>query len=612
MLQAFLAEPTAASCTGLRHVICSGEALPADAVQRFHTLLPHVGLHNLYGPTEASVDVTAHTTNPHTDTTTVPIGRPVWNTRTYVLDAALRPVPVGVPGELYLAGIQLAHGYTGRPGLTAERFTADPHSTTGQRMYRTGDIARWTNEGTLQYLGRADDQIKLRGFRIELGEIENTITGHLSIAQTAVVVRDDRIVAYLVPTPGQDLNTDAVRTHIADRLPEYMVPSAFVTLDQLPLTANGKLDRKALPAPDFSTQVTHRAPRNQREETLCTLFADVLGLETIGIDDSFFELGGDSIVSIQLVSRARAAGLVFTPKDVFQHRTVEALAAVALATNDSQAALPHDPDAGIGDVPLTPIIHWLAETGGPIDGFFQAMVVQTPASATLETLTGALQALVDHHDVLRLRLARPDGEPWAMTVRPRGSVPAGSILRHVETADVQGDELRALMAEETRPAQEGLDPDNGVVLQAVWFDAGPGTAGRLLLMAHHLVVDGVSWRILLPDLAAAHAAVADGREPVLAPVPTSFRAWAQGLVEAAASEERTAELDIWTSMLSTEEPLLGSRPLDPELDVASATRNLSVELPPEVTGPLLTTVPATFHAGINDILLTGFALAIAD
>ncbi|WP_229822959.1 condensation domain-containing protein, partial [Streptomyces netropsis] len=297
-----------------------------------------------------------------------------------------------------------------------------------------------------------------------------------------------------------------------------------------------------------------------------TLFADVLGLDTIGIDDSFFELGGDSIVSIQLVSRARTAGLVLTPRDVFRHRTVEALAVVAQAVDGVTEAVPEDPDAGIGDLPATPIIHWLAETGGTVDGFHQAMVVQAPASATLDTLTTALQTVLDHHDILRLRTTRTEGEPWSLTVRPKGAVKAAGILRRVDTAGVHGDDLRALMAEETRPAQAALDPDNGVMVQAVWFDAGEGTTGRLLLMAHHLVVDGVSWRILLPDFATAHAAAEAGRRADFGRAGTSFRAWAQGLVEAASSEARVAELDVWTSMLGTEDPLLGNRPLDPERD----------------------------------------------
>ncbi|MGW7097778.1 amino acid adenylation domain-containing protein, partial [Streptomyces sp. NPDC054874] len=297
MLQAFLTEPTATGCTGLRRVICSGEALPADTAHRFHTQLPATELHNLYGPTEAAVDVTAHHVRPDNTTTTVPIGRPLHNTRTYILDSALRPVPVGVPGDLYLAGIQLAHGYTHRPALTAERFTANPHSTTGERMYRTGDIARWNHDGTIEYQGRSDDQIKLRGFRIELGDIEAALTSHEHITQATVTLREDQpgnkqLIAYTVPAPGHTPDHDHLRTHIATALPDHMIPAAFITLTELPLTANGKLDRKALPAPDFTPHTQGRTPRNPRETTLCTLFAETLNLPTVGIDDNFFNLGG--------------------------------------------------------------------------------------------------------------------------------------------------------------------------------------------------------------------------------------------------------------------------------------------------------------------------------
>ncbi|MEV5243627.1 amino acid adenylation domain-containing protein, partial [Streptomyces cinnamoneus] len=586
-----------------------GEAL-SDALWQELRALPDTTTYNQYGPTECTVD----TLSCRVQDVAVPlVGGPLGNTRVYVLDARLRLVPPGVPGELYIAGDGLARGYLGRGDLTAERFVADPFGGPGERMYRSGDVMRWTVDGRLEFLGRADDQVKIRGFRIELGEIEAVLSGHASVAHGAVVVHEDelgtkRLVAYVVPA-GEEADAEALREHVAGLLPEYMVPAAFVTLDALPMTANEKLDHKALPEPDFNSQVSGREPRNEREAVLCDLFAEVLGLERVGIDDSFFELGGDSIVSIQLVSRARRAGLLLSPRDIFQHRTVEALAAIAQTVEEEG---PQETDSTVGAVPLTPITHWLAETGGPIDGFNQAVVVRTPATATLESITDALQALVDHHDALRMRLSRPEGGSWDMDIRPQGAVACQDVVRRVETAGIHGDELRTLTAEETRTAQEGLDPDSGVMLQAVWFDAGPSTAGRLLLMVHHLVVDGVSWRILLPDLATAYEAVTAGRTPDLEPVGTSFRTWAQGLVEAATSEERTAELDIWTSMLSTEDPQLGNRPLDPEIDVTATSDTLTLTLPPEVTGPLLTTVPATFHAGINDILLTGFALAIAD
>ncbi|MCQ6244829.1 non-ribosomal peptide synthetase [Streptomyces malaysiensis] len=597
MLQVFLAEPAAARRTGLRRVLCSGEALPGELRARFYEILG-VPLHNLYGPTEASVDVTSWECAAQDPAGPVPIGAPVWNTRLYVLDSRLRPVPAGVAGELYLAGVQLARGYLRRPGLTAERFVADPYRGAGGRMYRTGDVVRWRSDGNVEYVGRADEQVKVRGFRIELGEIEAVLARHPEVRQTAVIAREDRagvkqLVAYVVA--GGDPDAGELRKYLGAELPEYMVPAAFVTLERLPLTPNGKLDRRALPAPDFGSAATGRAPATAREEALCVVFADVLGLPGVGADDSFFDLGGDSIVSIQLVSRARAAGLVFTPRDVFQHRTVAALAAMAGEVRATAVVEP--PDYGIGAVPLTPIVRWLRERGGPVDGFHQSMLVRTPAGLTLERLTAGLQVVLDHHDALRLRLRRDGDDVWELETGPRGTVDAaGVITRVTDPAVLRGQPLR------DRP----LKPEAGEMVRAVWLDNGAHAPGRLLLILHHLVVDGVSWRILLPDLAAA----VEGR--ALEPVGTSFRGWAEHLTTLARHPSRAEELPLWTAMFEGPDPLLGRRALDPVLDTADTIRHLRLTLPPQRTDPLLTRVPAAFHGGVNDVLLTGLALAVAD
>ncbi|MCX5202987.1 amino acid adenylation domain-containing protein [Streptomyces sp. NBC_00237] len=348
MLQVFLTEPAASECTGLRHVFASGEALPRETVREFGRVLGGgVPLHNLYGPTEAAVDVTYHPCDT-TGTGTVPIGRPVWNTRLYVLDAALQPCPPGVSGELFLAGVQLADGYLGRPALTASRFVADPYGLPGSRMYRTGDLARWTVSGEIEYLGRTDHQVKLRGQRIELGEIEAELANDPTVGASGVLVREDRpgdqrLVGYVTPAAGAERPApEALRARLARTLPEHMVPGAILVLDDFPLSPNGKLDRKALPAPEFSTTADGgRVPANHREETLTRLFAEILGVPRVGVDDAFFDLGGTSLLAARLVARVRdTLGAELTIGTLFQAQTPASLAAQLDAGNtDSDHAL---------------------------------------------------------------------------------------------------------------------------------------------------------------------------------------------------------------------------------------------------------------------------------
>ncbi|MCB5168282.1 amino acid adenylation domain-containing protein [Streptomyces bambusae] len=312
LLEAFVNEPGAKECSSLRWIEVAGEAFPPALANRVSELLPELGVHNLYGPTEASVEVTAYRHVPGADR--VPIGAPVWNTQVYVLDAALRPVAPGVSGELYLAGTGLARGYLGQTGLTSTRFVACPFGEPGSRMYRTGDVVRWNAEGQVEYIGRSDFQVKLRGFRIELGDIEQAIAAHPDVESTVALVREDRpgdqrLVAYVVPAAGKvpaQLDPAALTDLARESLPEYMVPSAIVPLAELPSTPSGKLDRKALPVPDLTTEaVAGRGPRNQTEEVLCRLFAELLGLPEIGIDADFFDNGGHSLLATRLTGRIR-------------------------------------------------------------------------------------------------------------------------------------------------------------------------------------------------------------------------------------------------------------------------------------------------------------------
>ncbi|MFE3460082.1 amino acid adenylation domain-containing protein [Nocardiopsis aegyptia] len=614
MLRAFLADPAVPErCAGLRRVLCSGEALPADLAASFHRLLPSVELHNLYGPTEASVDVSAQMSTSDPDTPTVPIGRPVWNTALYVLDRNLAPVPPGVAGELYIAGAQLARAYLGRPDLTAQRFVADPYGPPGARMYRTGDIARFDHEGVLEYLGRADDQVKLRGLRIELGEIEAVLSAQPGVEGAAVAVRDDRLVGYLVG--GHE---DEVREGAAAELPDYMVPAVFHPVDELPLSPSGKLDRGRLATdPAFAPATVARSgrePRTDRERLLCSLFAEVLRLPEVSADDRFFGLGGDSVQAITLVGRARSRGLEFSPREVFEQQTPAGLAVLA---READTAAGHAAD-GVGPVPPTPIAEWLRERSAPGGhrGFCQSVVVQVPAGVREADLTGAVRALLDHHDALRARLVR-DGGPWWLDVPPPGAVRAEDVLVR---ARVEADALDGAVEEHLAAAEAALDPDAGAMVRLLRLDAGPDRPGRLVCTAHHLVVDAVSWRILLGDLAVAHAAVAAGSEPKLDPVPTSLRGHAQRLADRAARLPRPTEHSdhtqpagsLGTGGGSASGRLPLARSLDPATDTAATTLRLDRELDTERTRALLTDVPGTFRTGTEEVLLTALVLAAAE
>ncbi|MEU8686367.1 amino acid adenylation domain-containing protein [Streptomyces sp. NPDC048611] len=617
LMDADRAEPELSRGLALRAVVFGGEALDFARLGDWYARHADTDpvLVNMYGITETTVHVSHLAVDRESAERRIGsvIGRGIPDLRTFVLDAGLGPVPPGVVGELYVAGAGLARGYVRRAGLTAERFVACPYEP-GRRMYRTGDLAKWTADGQLVYCGRADEQVKIRGFRIEPGEIETVLSGHPGVAQAVVAARegntgDKLLVGYVVPTEAATAEPELLRAYVAGVLPEFMVPAAIVVIDQVPLTSSGKVDRRLLPAPDFSpTAGSTRRPRTPREEVLCGLFAEVLGLDEVGAEDEFFALGGDSIVSIQLVARARAAGLLLSPLDIFTYRTVAALAAAAGDVDDSVMTEPAG--AGIGEVPATPIVEWLRERNGAIDAFSQSMLLRVPAGLGEQRLAEALQAVLDRHDALRMSLAVPSDDTWRLSVGPVGAVRAVDCVSRVDVTGLDDAALHAVTGERGRAAQEELDPAAGVMVRAVWFDAGCESPGRLLLIVHHLAVDGVSWRILVPDLARAWEAVAAGRTVALEPVGTSFRRWARDLVAAATGPVHTSHLPYWKNALSGAEPPLTDRGVDPERDVVSSTAYVTMRLPVSTTTAVLTHVPSAFNAGVNDVLLTGLAVAI--
>jgi amino acid adenylation domain-containing protein/non-ribosomal peptide synthase protein (TIGR01720 family) len=600
-----------------REIWAGGDVVPVAAVQRLHECCPETLVCNGYGPTETTTFATHYVAaTPEKLTGTVPMGSPMDNHQVYVLNSVLEPVAVGIPGELFIAGAGLARGYLNRPDLTAERFLPNPFGRSGERMYRTGDRVRWREDGQLEFLGRVDQQVKVRGYRIELAEIEAALTGCPGVGQATVLVREDRVgekklVAYVVPASGSSINTAELRKSLALKLPDYMVPSFIKVLPSLPRNSNGKLDRKALPAPEVigTAMQASRGPRSRAEEILCSIVKQLLALPEIAPDNNFFSLGGDSILAIQLVSRARQAGLIVTLRQVFQQPNIEALAAIShFAQKQSAAPL----ESGVGSMPPTPIMCWFLEHGGSLHRFSQSMLVQVPADVKHEHLVLALQAILDCHDALRLRFtgAEQGREEWKLEIHPNGAVSASACLQAIDIQGLDDDARQKKFEEEADAVQARLSAERGIMLQAVWFDAGRDSPGRLLLTIHHLSVDGVSWRILLQDLADCVASLAAGTTPVLEPSPVSFRGWAQRLSQEALNPERAKEMPFWTNTLKGTPELVPGFKLDPSRDTSGSMRQIALTLPAGVTAPLLSHVVAAFHARINDVLLAGFVLSI--
>ncbi|WP_190120132.1 non-ribosomal peptide synthetase, partial [Streptomyces flavofungini] len=619
--------------TDLKVLIVAGEACPPHLAAQW---APGRLFINAYGPTETTVCATL--SEPLTSDR-APIGTAVAGSRVHVLDDRLEPVGPGTAGELYVTGPSLARGYLNRSALTAERFLAAPFGAAGELMYRTGDVVRWGDDGQLEYLGRSDDQVKVRGLRIETGEIEAALAAHPRVAHAVVTTHDGRdageeqgsrgtqLIGYVVPAEADaqeqagrgtgHLALDAgfgpgeLRAFAAARLPEFMVPARVLVLDRLPLTTNGKVDKAALPEPVFQGSA-YRAPQSGAEEALALLFSEVLAVDRVGVDDDFFSLGGDSIQSLQLVSRARAQGVEITSRQVFACRTVARLAEAATAEGDAAPVLEELDGGGTGWMPLLPVASWLKDRGPGFERFLQTMVLDLPPGIDEQGLSRTLAAVIDRHDLLRCRLT--DEGDGGLVVAGPGTVDAASLVRRVacdgDWAE-RADAWRTLVLGELDAAAGRLDPHAGVVVQCVWFDAGPRTAGRLLVVLHHLVVDGVSWRVLLPDLAAAWSQVREGGTPRLPAVGTSVRRWAHALAEEAMSPGRVAELGLWRSIVDAPDPLLGTRLVDPAVDVRATVRETRVELPVEVTEAVLTGLPAAFHGEVNDGLLAALALALA-
>ena len=609
MLGAFVEVPEAEQCSTLGRVLASGEALDPSLARRFEALGLGAELHNLYGPTEAAIEVTWGPWR--SGASLAPIGRPITNVSIHLLDPHLYPVPLGVAGELHIAGAAVGRGYSGRPGWTAERFVPDPFSATpGARSYRTGDLARRLVDGEIDYLGRLDHQVKVRGQRIELGEIEAVLTEEERLARVVVTVLRDgpapRLVAYLVARQERP-EIEILKRRLAARLPAVMVPTEWVFLDELPLTASGKLDRRALPKPGpaAASEVTWVAPRTPEEQALARVWGEVLHRERVGLYDNFFALGGDSILSIQVVSRMSRQGWRLTPRQLFEHQTLVELARV-VSTGPSVWA-----EQGLvrGQVPLAPIQHWFFEHNSARPHHFnQALLFELHRELDPILLEQTVAHLLRHHDALRLRFTA-SAEGWLQHFGDFDGT-AGSAWARVDLSALPESRRGEAVSQGSAQIQGGFSLSQGPLWRVVCLSPGPGGKDRLLLVAHHLVVDGVSWRILLEDLAGVYGRLAAGEAVDLPAKTTSYKAWAHGLVEAAAEERLVSQANLWQELLSgVEVPL----PVDFERDpgLRRSTRTVTTTLDREATEVLLERVPTLYRTQVQDVLLTALARALA-
>ncbi|HYO60110.1 non-ribosomal peptide synthetase, partial [Archangium sp.] len=588
----------------LETVAAAGEACTPELVTRWK---PGRRLVNAYGPTEVTICATQ---NPEVDPGRPTIGRHLPNVQVYVLDEGLHPVPVGVPGELCIGGVGLARGYLGRPDLTAARFVPHPFSAeSGARLYRTGDLVRFLADGELEFLGRIDFQVKIRGFRIELEEVEVALRQHPGLREAVVVAREDvpgtkRLVAYVVPGGQQPApGIEELRSFLGKMLPDYMVPAAFVTMKALPLAISGKVDRRALPAPDWSRPELggeYVAPQTPVEKQLAAIWAKVLRLERVGRHDNFFSLGGDSIIGMQLLARAHQTGLRFTSKQLFQHQTLAELAPVVTEVRGQS-------EQGVitGPVPLTPIQHWFMEQQPPQpQQFKQGMVFEVTERVDPALVERALRRLIEHHDALRMCFVQEGGH-WRQV---NGGQAQEVSLRRVDLASVPEEQRGAAIETVAEELPEGFELSRGQLLRAALMELGEGKNGRLLIVIHHFVVDFVSWRVLLEDLNTAYQQLRLGEEVVLPPKTTSFKTWAERL-EAYAQSSLEEELAWWLAPRGQARAL----PVDRTggANTQESARGVTLTLDAEQTRALLQEVPGAYRAHVNDVLLTALAQALA-
>ncbi|MCZ8116908.1 MAG: amino acid adenylation domain-containing protein [Microcystis sp. LE18-22.4A] len=564
---------------------------------------------NNYGPTENTVVTTSVKITPDLLTEKAPpIGRPISNTQVYILDQYQQPVPIGIPGELYIGGSGLAKGYLNRPELTDSKFIANPFSQKlSDRLYKTGDLVRYGNDGQIEFVGRIDHQVKIRGFRIELGEIETVLNQHPQVKEAIIIAREDqpgvkRLCAYVIAS--QNLTVSQLRLFLQEKLPQYMVPAFFVLLDAFPLTANGKIDRCALPQPTLELEdeaALNLSPGTEKERILAAIWQRVLGLKNISINDNFFELGGDSILAIQIIAQANQAGLQITPKQLFSHQTIAQLATVAERVSVNQTTQ----DLVIGHVPLTPIQKWFFEQNWPERHHFnQSILLEVPNNLQPDLLKQTISKLLYHHDALRLRFVQK-GEQWQQNHSDDCN---NFAFEKVDLSRLSCDEQLTKIAEISEVQQRVLNLEEGPLMAVVFFALGE--RGKMLIVIHHLAVDGISWRIILEDFVTIYHQLETQKPLQLTPKTSSFKTWAEELQNYAKTPEFHAQFKYW---LNRDFPSISPLPLDrqgeAQSNVVAHAKTVSFTLTEEQTRLLLQEVPQAYNTQINDILLTALVQA---
>src|SRR5579864_4609900 len=609
MLKALLEDGRMRSCANLRRIISGGESLPPDIMRRAFEQLGNIELINMYGPTETAITASFHRCGPGENGPRIAIGAPVANTELYVLDHDMQPVPPGIPGEIYIGGKGLAYGYINQPELTAEKFVPDPFSQiAGVRLYKTGDLGRYRDDESIEHLRRIDKQVKFRGFRIELAEIEAQLRKHRAIQDAVAVVRsrsggDKYIAAYVQCVAGEQVTSAHLRAVLKEQLPQYMVPAAITVMKSFPLLPNGKVDSRRLPDPaNVLREDEFALPRDATERVLARIWQEVLGRNEIGIHSNFFALGGDSILSIQIVSRARNTGLVITPKQIFQFQTIAGLAQVA--ERSSAKILSRQSTAG-GPVPLSPIQRWFFEQELPESHFYnQSMTLEVKQRLDATLLETAVHHLIIEHDALRLRFHRtPQG--WQQVC---SGPDVNGTFQHVILSQLSPREQSERIQIMTREVQASLNLETGPLIRAVYFD-GAETVNKLLIVIHHLAVDGVSWRVIVDDLQEAYEQLERREEIQLREMTLSFKQWSELLQQRAQDHTVRHEFEYWSAQLSKDASRL---PLDHAGENSAEYSSIETAcLGQEETQLLLRRVPYAYRTQINDVLLTAFAQTLA-